>query len=191
VAIALLRGGRLGRLVGVPLRCGWLAIAAFGLQIVEIYFPASSSGGLVSARAIFLIGSYGLLLVFVALNRHLPGMRLVGIGLALNLLVMVANGGYMPITREVLGRAGLGHLALGDQPGARVRATKDVLLPRDQTRLWILSDIFVIPSALPFSSAFSMGDVALALGVLWFFQRAMAPTALSSGPGGARSPSGD
>lgn len=180
VGVALLRGGKLERLAGIGLRHGWLAIGAFALQIIDIYFPLPASEGLLSWRVLLLVGSYGLLLVFVGLNRHLPGVPLIGAGLALNLLVMLGNGGYMPITPEALGRAGLDHLALGSKPGSRLVATKDILLPREETRLWILSDILVIPSTLPLSSAFSAGDVVLAVGVFWFFQQAMASKAATA-----------
>lgn len=179
LAIALVRGGKLGRLASVPLRFGWIAIVAFALQIGDIYWPSTGSAGLLSPRVLLLMGSYGLLLAFVGLNHHIPGLMLVGVGLVLNLSVMLANGGYMPIDVEALGRAGLEHLALGTEPGARLVATKDIILPRDQTRLWILSDILVIPASLPFSSVFSLGDVLLALGAFRFFQRVMLGQSLS------------
>jgi len=91
----------------------------------------------------------------------------------MNLLVVLANGGFMPVTLEALRRAGLVHLALGLEPGSRLVATKDILLPRQDTRLWILSDIFVIPPPLPFNTIFSLGDFFLALGAFTFFQCAM------------------
>ena len=100
-------------------------------------------------------------------------MPLVGIGLGLNLLVMLANGGLMPITWEALHKAGLTGLALGSEPGSRIVATKDVLLPREQTHLWILSDILVIPAQFPIRSVCSVGDVLLAGGIFWLFQRTM------------------
>lgn len=177
VGIALARGGDLRRLAAVPLRLGWLAIIAFAIQLVEIYFPLPAGSGLSSPRVLLLMATYAVVLAVVVANRHLPGVSLMGVGLLLNLAVMVANDGYMPITLEALQRAGFGHLALGAEPGARILATKDIVLPQHQTRLWLLSDIIVLPATLPVSSAFSLGDVALALGVCWFFQRTMLPPA--------------
>jgi len=146
-------------------------MTAFALQVVVIYFPLPVSTGLASPRALLLMGSYVLLLFVVGSNYRLPGMALVGVGLAMDLLVMVANGGYMPITPEAVERAGLEHLIQSSASGARLMATKDVLLARDQMHLWILSDVFAIPASWPMSSVFSIGDVALASGVFWFFQR--------------------
>ncbi len=175
--IALLRGGRLGALGEVRFRAGWLAIIALALQAVVIYMPAHTGTGPWSPGALLLVGSYLPLLAVVWLNRHTPGMLLIGAGLALNLLAIVSNGGYMPITPEALERAGLGHLALAGETGSRIMATKDVLLPREGTALWALSDVLVIPATLPVSSVFSVGDVVVALGVYWFFQRVMTPAA--------------
>ncbi len=173
ILMALARGGRLTALAKVPFRHGWAAMTAFALQIIVIYFPLPVSAGLASPRALLLMSSYALLLFVVWANYRLPGMILVGAGLAMNLLVMAANGGYMPITSEAVGRAGLQHLVQSADTGARLMATKDILLPRDQTRFWFLSDVFAIPSSWPVSSVFSIGDVVLALGVFWFFQRTL------------------
>ena len=175
VFIALLRGGRFEHLLRVPLRRGWLALVAFALQIVEIYFPLPQSQGFVSWRTFLLLFSYLLLILVVAVNRRLPGLLWIGLGLSLNLAVMLVNGGYMPITPEAVARAGLGHLTLGENPGARLLATKDILLPREATRLWFLSDILVLAPPSPLRTVFSVGDVCLALGAFIFFQRTMRP----------------
>ncbi len=184
LAIALARGGTFSGLASTRLRYGWLAILLFALQALVIYFPQPARGGVWSPQTLLLVGSHLLVLLVVGLNWRLPGMPLIGIGLALNLLVMVANGGYMPITPEALQRAGLGHLALGDASGSRLTATKDILLAREETRLWVLSDIVVIPATLPLSSVFSVGDAVLAAGVWWFFQSTMVPRRAPAGPDG-------
>jgi hypothetical protein len=132
---------------------------------------------------IALMASYLLLVLLVFLNRRVPGMALVGAGLLLNFAVMLANGGYMPITPEALEKAGLVHLATTGQIGSRVLNAKDVLLPAAGTRLWVLSDILVLPP--PVGTAFSVGDVLLAFGGVGFFSRTMCdppPRALSLGP---------
>ena len=169
--IALLRGGKLGELTTVSLRCGWIALLAFALQIVVIYFPLPASQGLLGPRTLLLLGSYALLVLVVAMNKSLPGLIVVGIGLLLNLAVMLANGGFMPVTPEALQQAGLAHLALGEQAGARVLNAKDIILPRESTFLWVLSDILILPP--PVGTVFSIGDVLLAVGAFIFFQRSM------------------
>jgi Family of unknown function (DUF5317) len=171
VAWGLARGGRLGNLASLPLRWGGIAVLAFALQIYLIYFPEATAEGLLSLHVLLLIASYLLLLGVVWKNRELSGVWLIGAGLVANFAVMLANGGYMPITREAL--AAVGHLqnALGAEAGARVLATKDVVLAREHTQLWFLSDIFALPPPFPIPSVFSLGDAMIAVGVFFLVQR--------------------
>jgi hypothetical protein len=175
VIVALVRGGKFSRLGEVTFRYGWLALVALALQVMVIYFPLPMAEGFLGKHTLLLLSSYALLIVVAVLNRSIPGLPLVGLGLALNLLVVLANGGFMPVTLEALRQAGLAQLALGLEPGSRLVATKDIILPRHDTRLWILSDIFVIPPPLPINTIFSLGDFFLAFGAFVFFQRAMLP----------------
>ncbi len=175
VIIGLVRGGSLQRLANLPLRWGWVALIAFGLQIYLIYFPEPVSAGLVSPRVGLLVLSYLLLIAVVWQNRALPGIWLIGVGLIANFAVMLLNGGYMPITAEALAQVGHARNALSSETGARVLATKDIVLPREATVAWWLSDIFVLPPPFPIPSVFSIGDVLIALGVFWLLQSAMRP----------------
>ncbi|HID87671.1 MAG TPA: hypothetical protein EYP55_09900 [Anaerolineae bacterium] len=157
----------------VPFRWGWVAILALALQLFLVYLPTESQGGLLDPRSWLLTLSYLLLFLVVWGNRRLSGMVIVGLGLLMNFVVIMANGGFMPITPEVLRRAGHADLAPRLESGALVSGTKDIVLTREETRLWILSDIFVIPSPLPLASAFSPGDLFIALGIFVLLQEAM------------------
>jgi hypothetical protein len=179
--VALIRGGKLGNLQTLPFRYGWVALLAFALQLVLMRYPLPATEGMLGTRTLLLLGSYGLLVGVVWANRGLPGLYLLGAGLLLNLAVMVANGGFMPVTPEALQQAGLTHLALGAEAGSRVAAAKDIILPRVDTHLWVLSDIFIL--APPVGTAFSLGDLFLALGGFVFFQRT-----LVKAPGGPDAP---
>jgi hypothetical protein len=127
-----------------------------------------------------LLLSYALLLIVVWVNRRLSGMALIGLGLALNLLVMLVNGGYMPISPEALSMSGHTELAT-QEPGVRLASSKDVLLLTTQTRLWFLSDILVIPPPFPLPTVFSLGDAVIAVGAFWLTQRAMLGQLASAG----------
>lgn len=162
---AVLTGGKLRRLANLPLHAAWLALLGFGLQIYIIYEPETTARGWLSLHTIVLIFSYLLLLAFVWMNRRLPGMPIIALGLLMNFTVMLANGGYMPISPEAVQRVGHEYELQSTEPGARLKYTKDILLPREQTRLWFLSDVFVIPPPFPIPTVFSPGDAVLALGV--------------------------
>ena len=176
VLIGLLRGGSLRRLGNLPFRWGWVALIAFGLQIYLIYFPEPVSAGLVSFRVGLLVMSYVLLIAVIWQNRALPGIWLIGAGLLANFAVMLLNGGYMPITPEALAQSGHSGNILSPETGSRVRATKDIVLPREATLAWWLSDIFILPSPFPIPSVFSLGDTLIALGVFWLVQQTMVVT---------------
>jgi hypothetical protein len=91
-------------------------------------------------------------------------------GLLLNVLVMAANGGWMPIdphtASRLWGEDVTATLALGSRFGQ-----KDILLAREGTRLAFLADRFLLPAWAPYQAAFSAGDILIAAGVFWALAR--------------------
>ena len=172
ILTGLARGGKLQQLAGVPFRWGGLAVVAFGLQVYIIYFPEQVGAGFVTLRLGLLLLSYALLIAVIWQNRKLPGLWLLGAGLVANLAVMLLNGGYMPVTQQALLQAGFAHSAQAAE-GAHVLSSKDVVMARDATLAWWLSDVFVLPPPFPIPSIFSLGDVLVALGGFWFLQVCM------------------
>jgi hypothetical protein len=173
LAVALLRGGDLRRLADVPITRGWLLLAAFALQAYLVYVPAGKSEGPHDPSAWLHIATYILLLAGVWLNRRLPGMVWILAGLLLNLVVIAANGGFMPITPEAVLKLGHADRVASLEAGQRVHLAKDILLPRNQTRLWPLSDVFVIALGFPLRTAFSLGDILVAVGAFLFLQHTL------------------
>lgn len=167
LVLAYLWGGRLSRLAGLPLRAAGLVLAAFGIQVAIVYLTPIVELPTVLRVGLYTI-SYLLLAVFVVWNRHMPGIWIMGIGLLANAAVILVNGGHMPMTYEALVATGKSHLVVGPEPGTYLAGSKDILLPLADTRLWFLSDIFVIPPPFPIPSVFSIGDAIIALGLLRF-----------------------
>jgi hypothetical protein len=133
-----------------------------------------------------LVGSQ-LVLVAVALrNIRRPGLMLAALGAALNLAVIVANGGMMPIAPETLQRAGrIEPWKIGDGSiGTHVARSKDVILRREDTRLEILADRFWTGLPAPLSSVFSVGDVLLLAGISVLVVRTMAARGADECPRG-------
>ncbi len=173
IVVGLIRGGTIQRLASLPLRQGGLALGALLLQSFLIYGPWFDRRETRSIAVGAMALSYLLLLAFVWLNRHLSGIAIIGLGLALNFLVTLANGGFMPTSPEALQRGGYTISASQVTTGSRLVRSKDILLAREETRLWFLSDIFVIPPPFPWPTVFSVGDVVIAVGTFAFMQKGL------------------
>jgi len=162
VALGWARGGRLVDLQTVRLREAWLVPLAVVPQLLLVFLPPQD--GVEPLRLAIPISTV-VLAWFVLANLHLTGMWLVLAGLALNLAVVVANGGLMPTNQQALAGAGMaaGFGLTPDHPGTRLPKTKDTVLPLAQTRLWPLSDTLVSPP-LPRRHVMSVGDLLIGAG---------------------------
>lgn len=171
IIISYLLGGRLKFILQRPLKHVWLATFGFLIQIIIFTdFFASRYNGTVS---IVLHGiSYVLIVFFIFINRKIPGILLIGIGVLLNATVIFLNGGYMPTSLESLKKTSIGKqleiLIQGSTINNSQAITENTILP------W-LADIFYIPSWIPFSNVFSIGDVLIAIGVCVYLIRCMKP----------------
>jgi hypothetical protein len=148
-----LRGGRLERLGGLSFKLGPLALA--GLLVQVLLFSTPVGGMLGDAVPIVYVASTALVLFVVWINREIPGMKLVALGAAGNLVAIVANGGYMPADPDALAAAGM---AGSEGPTNSVVATNPALP--------FLTDIFALPEWVPFANVFSIGDVLIGLGLI-------------------------
>jgi len=171
--VALLRGGTLRSLSYLPMRGHAVVVLAFLMQVPSLYFPGEKGSTWLDLQLCVLLLSYLLLLGVIWSNRNTSGFRAIGLGLLLNLTVMVANGGFMPIQPRVLESFGHQHMVSKMESGYRVLDSKDVLLTREETRLWILSDVLLLDSPLLSPAALSPGDVLIAAGTFLFIQSAM------------------
>lgn len=179
--IGLLTGGDLRRVANVDLRSAWIPLAMLALQLALVLFPRWQGDRLFSLRPGVTLASYALLIGFIWANRRLSGMKLVLAGAALNLAVIAANGGHMPVTLEALAESG--HLDLVVERGGAsfVLGSKDIVLPADETRLVFLSDVLKVPEALVHTPAtFSPGDLLIAAGASWLVYRTMTGKAHTS-----------
>jgi len=169
--VGLALGGRPEHLYTLRLRGIWLVLIAFAGQWLLVHTPGVAPMPAIGAA---FIASYGLLLGFLLINRRHPGLRLALAGTVLNLAAILANGGFMPITPEVLAAVQPAHppLAIGQW----LPLGKDILLPRAQAHLSDLGDTITILA--PIGPAFSIGDLAVATGVGTLILCGMQPRAL-------------
>ena len=166
LAIAVLVGGDVRRLSQLRIRHIAVLLTAFATKVaVALLGTAHSAIAVTAARPLNVIGAV-LLLVVVWFNRRIPGAVIFGVGLTLNLVVILAFGGRMPVLLPrdadpnspilALLRGGLDplHVALEHPQG-----------------LWFIGDIFNIPSIGGHSSLVSIGDLLMAAGVAWLIIR--------------------
>ena len=97
LAMAVLIGGDVRRLSQLRIRHFELLLAAFATKVaVALLGTAHSQIAVTAARPLNVIGAV-LLLIVVWFNRRIPGALTFGAGLTLNLLVLLAFGGRMPV----------------------------------------------------------------------------------------------
>ena len=152
IAAGYLLGGRLERLGDLHFAWGWLAMAGLIAQVILFSGPVSEAVGDLGPP--LYVVSTGAVLVAVLRNWRLPGLALVALGAASNLIAIAANNGVMPASPDAVA-------ALGSEAG---RGFSNSVVMADPA-LRPLTDIFVLPTWLPFANVFSVGDVLIGVGV--------------------------
>jgi hypothetical protein len=164
IVVALLLQRDLSAIGRVSFRGGWkLATAIIGLFVLQAVIVIFVPGQTIFQMATLILSQLALIFL-ILLNHRLSGAKIFALGIALNTAVMVANGGWMPVTPETA------RFVHPDRPVAtqtKPQASKNIILPRSETNLWILSDI--IPVTLPWRrNAVSIGDILLIIGAAQF-----------------------
>ena len=161
--LGLFLGGKIERLADIRLKFLPLLFAGvilrFATEAAIVY-----GVDLVGELRLPLFGlAYGLLLFTLWENRGYPGMALAFVGVASNALVIMVNGGYMPVWLPAYQAAGLGgplgtvlHVPLPPTLGA------EFLL-----RLGPLADLIPLPIP-PLNNVASIGDLFLTAGLSFF-----------------------
>ena len=182
LVVGFLGGGRLSAIGDLRFRWAPLVIAGFLAQVVLFSDAVAERVG--DLGPALYVGSTLVVIVAVLRNAGVPGIPLVALGAASNLAAIVANGGFMPASPAAM--AALGK----DVP--TIYSNSAVLA---QPALAPLTDIFALPSWLPFNNIFSIGDVILAVGVALAIATAMRRDrrpqgGVRGGPGRAVRPGG-
>lgn len=168
--VALFTGGRVDNLKMIQFRHAWLVLVAVAVKIITnsgYRYELGISDAL--APKLYVLG-LALIAVFLLLNIRLRGLALVALGFISNFLAIVFNAGYMPVKREhfmsfataeemdkiLQGLPVFNHIATGPD-----------------TKLYYLTDIFLMPSGIMITRVFSVGDVLLTLGSCIFVWAAL------------------
>jgi len=145
-------GGRLGALADLRLR--WSAVIIGGLVIQILLFSEPVTDRIGSLGPPIYVASTAMVIAAIVVNRAVPGMLIVALGAASNLTAILANGGYMPADPGAIAVLGTAHLTA---------YSNSAIVP--DPVLWPLTDIFVLPRWVPLANVFSVGDLAIGVGI--------------------------
>ncbi|TJX67816.1 hypothetical protein E8P77_03800 [Soehngenia saccharolytica] len=170
MAIAKLRGGKLKNLSNVEFKGYFLFISAFLLQGLLAFLNSSDYSVIkyfISNYSYFMILlSYTMMIVASLINFRKVYMRLFLIGIILNFIVIMANGGKMPVYFSP--RLNIEETVIEEREYDIIHTGVD-----ENTKLVFLADIITIPKPYPLPKILSIGDVFIMAGVFMFFQKEM------------------
>jgi hypothetical protein len=170
VLLGWLRGGSVERLQEQTWRGWWLVVLAFAVRAAHRFV---GGGDLLPAHVASALGygiAYAALFVTGVWNRHLPGVRWIGLGSLLNLMAIAAYGGLMPVWLPAAQLA-TPHLLANVERGTYHGA----ILVQHLSGFAVLGDAIPLPG--PLGSVVSVGDVAVALGAILLVAGVMVPPA--------------
>lgn len=160
VVVALLRGGSLTNFALLRIRSMALVLGSFLLQL--LIFPLVGDRPLLAVGTIPLyLLSMALLVWWVWLNRHLPGIVPIGAGVMMNLAAIAANSGYMPVDPDAAAYAG--NSAVYESANGMI--ANNSYASDSNVKLWLLTDIFPLPAGIPMATVYSLGDIFLTTGI--------------------------
>jgi MFS family permease len=168
LALGVAAGGNILNLASVRMRL--IQLLFLGLVVryaaqyaIEIGVPQADALRL----PLFGLG-FLLLLIGLWVNREQPGLPLAFVGILLNSVVIVVNGGYMPVWEPSIVAAGLSPADVGSTFHRIVSATASGGIPSDfLAQVGPLGDIIPIP--VPFlQNVISVGDLFLGAGLGFF-----------------------
>jgi hypothetical protein len=161
--------GRLSAIGELDLRLPGLAVAGILAQVVIVSIVPEGLGGI--HQAVHLL-SYGLLGACAWVNRRIPGVAFIALGGLLNLIVIAANGGVMPLDPALVVHT--------TQEGGQGFVNSGVV---EHPRLLFLGDVFATPRDWPLANVYSIGDFVILLGVVVLLHRVSGSRLLAWWPG--------
>ncbi|MFJ7727771.1 DUF5317 domain-containing protein [Neobacillus sp. NPDC097160] len=165
--VGFLRKGNLRALAQLKLKWGWIFPLLLVVQLA-VFMLQNDSKFLGQISGSIYIVVYVLGLLFLYINRHNPGFILILLGVFLNFLVMVLNGGRMPVSMD----------AAKILDPAYVEILKESLYAKHtmltaSTHLGFLGDVIPISDPYPRTQIISIGDIVMNIGIFFFIQYLM------------------
>jgi len=169
IIIGLLRNGKLSSLSQISLKKIELIVLACLIQAGLIFLEPKRVKFVLDYSSYMLILSYIVLLLAVWYNKKIKGIKIITLGIIFNFIVIVVNGGHMPVLLSSLYKAGLNDFALVLKEGTYVTHT----LITEKTLFRFLADVIPLSPPFPDPSVVSVGDFLMFYGVFSLIQNAM------------------
>ena len=166
IIFGLIRGGRLKRLLNPNFPFWYLLISGL-LLLASINWAARFIPDATLTFILTLL-AYLLMLSALWLNRKREFIFLILVGLLLNFLVIATNGG-MPVSFGASSSTGLSKT----EYVAKLSTDFKHIPMLANTKLKVLGDIIPLPRPYPLPNLFSVGDVFIGIGLLFFVQNHM------------------
>ena len=180
--LGLRSGGRLTNLGSIQLRWVGLLFASVLVRFGTEILLGQGIAIVDTLRLPLLAAGFALLLVGLWVNRGYPGLSLAFVGILLNAVVIVRNGGFMPIWGPSLDAAGF---EIADVTSPLHIVVPDATASEFLNRFLFLGDVIPIPLPIVQNVA-SLGDVFLSLGLAFFLFAERGPRADRPGGRGVR-----
>jgi hypothetical protein len=169
---ALFAGGSVARLVSARMEWWWVVVGAFGVELLLYNPPVNTQAWALSIGPWLWVATKLAMLAALVRNARSDGASrwlwvVMSVGVGLNTLVIVANGGHMPQSIEAAAAVWGPQYAVPDADPGRLQ---NVAVLGPESRLTWLADVIAEPSWLPRRNVLSIGDVLLAFGMAgWVF----------------------
>ena len=169
IIIGLLRKGKLSSLSQISLKKIELIVLACLIQGGIIFLGSKEIKFVLDYSSYMIIFSYIVLLLAAWYNKNIKGIKIITLGIIFNFIVIVANGGHMPVLLSSLYKVGLNDFALVLKEGTYITHT----LITEKTLFGFLADVIPLSPPFPDPSVVSAGDFLMFYGVFSLIQNAM------------------
>ncbi|MFT9495660.1 DUF5317 domain-containing protein [Anaerosolibacter sp.] len=173
IVIGKLRGGKVKNLVDTYIEKWWLITLAALIEVTASWIRGKEVPSLwqYTDQYIWLIHlvTYGLLIYVIIYNRKLTGFRFILFGIILNFIVIMSNGGRMPVDISGVDPN------IYQEKIAMLQSGRDLVhsVLDESTVFGFLGDIIHLKKPYPLPKALSIGDVFMMIGVFLFIQQQM------------------
>ena len=158
LVIGLAAGGSLRRFATLRITWPMLLLLAVALAVKELGVLGPLANSSVTPW-LFVLSNVALVFWALRHRSQLPGLELVALGISLNLIVLLSNGGHMPVAPALAHR--------GPSQLLRDGVLGQYVLAGPATHLNWLADTIRLPDPLYqlFPQAYSFGDLVSSIGL--------------------------